>query len=275
MDYLKAIVLALVEGITEFLPISSTGHLILVEDFIQLGQDPAFADAFLVIIQLPAILSVLVYFWQDLWPWHKNSKHAPAQTLRLWMRVAIAFIPAAVFGLLFDDILEAWLFHSFPVACALILGGIILILIERRDHSQGIESVHDLSIKHALGIGFFQCLALFPGTSRSAATIIGGLLLGANRAVAAEFSFFLAIPTMIAATSYTLMKRGLDFTNEQWILLGLGSAVSFIVAYASIAFLMNFIKRHSFTAFGVYRIFLGGLVLLYLVMTHNSSAASS
>ena len=238
--------------------------MILLEDFLQLGQDPKFADAFMVIIQLPAILSVLLYFWKDLWPWHGEDNKDTGETLRLWMLVGIAFIPAVILGLLLDELMETYLFHSLPVACALILGGIVLIMIERRDHSHAIESIHDLTAKQALGIGFFQCLALIPGTSRSAATIIGGLLLGANRSVAAEFSFFLAIPTMLAATCYTLMKRGLSFTGEQWILLGLGSVVSFVVAYLSIAFLMNYIKQRSFTVFGIYRIFLGALVLLYL-----------
>ncbi len=261
MDYINVILLAVVEGITEFLPVSSTGHLILAESFLKLGEDRAFIDAFIVIIQLPAILSVCLYFWADLWP--IKAGKIDGKIVNLWVKVVAAFVPAVVLGLLLDDWLES-LFNDAVVAYALIIGGIIILLVERRNHEGGTSSIHDLSFKQAIAIGFCQCLAMIPGTSRSGATIVGGLLLGANRSVAAEFSFFLAIPTMVGATAFKMMKSGLSFTNHQWILILLGSVVSFIVAYVVVAFLMSYIKKHSFNAFGVYRIIVGVLVLLVL-----------
>lgn len=261
MDFLNAFILAVVEGITEFLPISSTGHLILVESWLSLGSDEKFNDTFIVIIQLPAILSVCLYFWRQLWPFAAGELQR--NTLTLWCKVIAAFLPAAVLGLLFDDLIES-LFDNTVVAVTLILGGIVLILIERRDHQGGTTSIHDLSYRQVLGIGLIQCLAMVPGTSRSGATIIGGLLLGLNRSVAAEFSFFLAIPTMLGATSYKLIQSGFDYTGRQWGLIAVGSVVSFLVAYGVIAFLMAFIKKRSFTVFGVYRIILGIVVLILL-----------
>ena len=263
MDFVNAFILALVEGITEFLPISSTGHLILVESFLGLGNDKTFTETFIVLIQLPAILSVCLYFWRPLWPIREGK--VDRDTVALWAKVVVAFLPAAVLGLLLDDWIES-LFDDTVVAVALIVGGIILIAIERRDRAGETASIKEMSYKQAVGIGFIQCLAMIPGTSRSGATIIGGLLLGANRAVAAEFSFFLAIPTMVGATTYKLLKNGLDFSGHQWTLIALGSAVSFLVAYGVIAFLMAFIKKHSFGAFGVYRIVLGIAVLILLNM---------
>ena len=262
MDYINAILLAVVEGITEFLPVSSTGHLILAESVLNLQEDKAFIDAFIVIIQLPAILSVCVYFWSDLWPF-KEGKLVP-QTVQLWTKVIVAFLPAVVLGLLLDDWIES-LFNNLAVAIALIVGGVIIILIERREHRNETEDIHALSFGQAIAIGFFQCLAMIPGTSRSGATIVGGLLLGTSRSVAAEFSFFLAIPTMVGATAYKIMKNGLAFTGHQWVLIGIGSVVSFIVAYAVVAFLMAYVRKHSFTVFGVYRIIIGVVVLLLLL----------
>ena len=261
MDFINAFILAVVEGVTEFLPVSSTGHLILVESLLTLGDDPQFTDTFIVIIQLPAILSVCLYFWPTLWPYREGALHRP--TLVLWTKVAAAFIPAAVLGFLLDDFIET-LFDDLVVAIALIVGGIVLIAIERRDHPARVDSLEALTYPQAIAIGFFQCLAMIPGTSRSAATIVGGLLLGASRAVAAEFSFFLAIPTMLGATSLKLYQSGLAFTPLQWQLIALGSVVSFAVAYAVIALFMAFIKKHSFTVFGVYRIILGIIVLIAL-----------
>jgi undecaprenyl-diphosphatase len=263
VDFVNAFILAMVEGITEFLPISSTGHLILVESFLSLGNDKAFTETFIVIIQFPAILSVCLYFWRQLWPIRDGKPDR--DILSLWVKVAVAFLPAAVLGLLLDDFIES-LFDNTVVAVTLILGGIILILIERRRHEGKTDSIGALTYKQAIGIGFIQCLAMVPGTSRSGATIIGGLLLGASRSVAAEFSFFLAIPTMVGATSLKLMKNGLDFTGHQWALIALGSIVSFAVAYGVIAFLMAFIKKHSFSIFGIYRIILGIVVLIILKM---------
>lgn len=263
MDFVNAFILAVVEGITEFLPISSTGHLILVESFLSLGRDKAFTETFIVLIQFPAILSVCLYFRERLWPL-RGGKLDP-QIVALWIKVAVAFVPAAVLGLLLDDFIES-LFDNTIVAVTLILGGIVLIAIERRKHEGSTTSIQAMSYKQVVGIGLIQCLAMIPGTSRSGATIVGGLLLGASRTVAAEFSFFLAIPTMVGATTLKLLKNGLDFSSHQWTLITIGSVVSFLVAYGVIAFLMSFIKKHSFSAFGVYRIVLGILVLILLKM---------
>lgn len=263
MEFVNATILAVVEGVTEFLPISSTGHLILVESWLSLGDDASFTETFIIVIQLPAILSVCLYFRDQLWPFRDGQ--LDKKTLSLWFKVVAAFMPAAVLGLLLDDIIESMLKSPVVVAVALVVGGIVLIAIERRKHAAQIGSVGELSYARAIGIGFFQCLAMIPGTSRSGATIIGGLLLGASRPLAAEFSFFLAIPTMLAATSYKMLKGGLDYTTEQWLLIALGSVVSFAVAYGVIAFLMAYIQKHSFTAFGIYRIVLGMLVLLMIL----------
>jgi undecaprenyl-diphosphatase len=263
MIYLKSIVLAIVEGLTEFIPVSSTGHLILVEAVVKLSSDESFNVAFMVIIQLPAILAVIVYFRNDIWPFTADP-HERARRFRLWGRIALAVVPALILGSLFADYLEERLFHPFPVACALAAGGVMLILLERLRKNVRFETVHDIPLLSAVFIGLFQCFAMFPGTSRSASSIIGGMLLGASRPAAAEFSFFLAIPTMLAATGYTLAKHGLGFTGEQWAVIAVGSVVSFFVAWASIAFLMSFIRRHSFALFGYYRIVLAGVVLAAL-----------
>ncbi|HPO14755.1 MAG TPA: undecaprenyl-diphosphate phosphatase [Candidatus Hydrogenedentes bacterium] len=264
MDFINAIVLAIVEGITEFLPISSTGHMILVEEYLKLGNDPVFADTFMVAIQLPAILSVVLYFWKELWPFGKNTETKPV--LLLWTKVVAAFLPAAVLGFLLDDLIEAWLFNSVTVSLALIIGGIFLIVLERRKQTPRFSHVSEVSYVIAVGIGFIQCLAMIPGTSRSAATIIGAMLLGASRSAAAEFSFFLAIPTMLGATTFTLMETGFHFTGNQWALLAVGSIVSFLVAYVVVAWLMTFIRKHSFIVFGYYRIILGAIVLLLMLL---------
>ncbi len=258
--YFKAILLAIVEGATEFLPVSSTGHLILVESFIKLSEDESFNNAFLVIIQLPAILAVLIYFWADLWPF-MHTGEARRDRFTLWAKVFVAVLPAIVLGSLINDFLETHLFAPVPVAIALFVGGAILIVVERRTHRIHYETVADLPVRTAFYIGLFQCLAMIPGTSRSAATIIGAMLVGASRPAAAEFSFFLAVPTLFAATAYSLLRHGLEFTGEEWRLLIVGSVVSLIVAYAAIAGFMNYIRRRSFAVFGVYRMVLAGIVL--------------
>ncbi|MBI1320602.1 MAG: undecaprenyl-diphosphate phosphatase [Candidatus Hydrogenedens sp.] len=262
MDFLYAFLLAVIEGITEFLPISSTGHMILAESWLRFDQPESFANAFMVIIQLPAILSVVVYFWKDLWPWARPEGFAASFTL--WTKIAVAFLPAAVLGFLFDDYIDAHLFNPPTVATALGVGGLVLIALEWRHREARISTTAAIGYGTAVAIGFFQCLAMIPGTSRSAATIIGAMALGASRAAAAEFSFFLAIPTMLGATALKLLKGGLGFTGEQWALLVLGSVISFVVAYASIALFMRYIQRHSFIPFGVYRIALALLVLVAL-----------
>lgn len=265
MDFIKAILLSFVEGATEFLPVSSTGHLILVKEYLDFGESAgqSFADTFIVAVQLPAILAVVLYFREAMCPRRSTEFRAVAS---LWMRVLVAFVPAAVAGLLFHDGIEALLFHPVPVALALIVGGIILIALEWRGMGGRLMHVSDIDWRTAFFIGCFQCLALIPGTSRSAATIIGAMCLGAGRAAAAEFSFFLAVPTMAAATLFKLLKEGLGFNTHQWALLSVGSVGSFLVAYASVAFFMAYIKKHSFAFFGYYRIVLGLLVLGWLLL---------
>lgn len=263
MDYLKVVILAVVEGITEFLPISSTGHLILVMEFLDFTQEGTFVESFLVVIQLPAILAVVVYFWGKLWPFQQGPEHFQI-TFTLWTKIAVAFIPAAILGVLLNEFIEERLFSPTVVAVALITGGIVLIVIETIGYRIRMQTVHDIGYLTAFAIGCFQCLAMIPGTSRSASSIIGGMVLGASRPAAAEFSFFLAIPTMLGATVFSLYKHGLSFTGHQWTLLGLGSLISFVTAYFAVAFLMNFLKRHSFRAFGYYRIAVGIVVLVAL-----------
>ncbi len=264
MLYVKAVLLGLVEGITEFLPISSTGHMILLEDLLSLGGREGFAEAFMVIIQLPAIMAVVLYFWKQLWPFGGDTD--TRAVLGLWCRVAAAFLPAAVLGFLLDDFIEARLFNPLTVAVALIIGGLVLLLLERRPPAVKYQSVLDIGFKTAVLVGFFQCLAMIPGTSRSAATIIGAVALGAGRAAAAEFSFFLAVPTMLGATALKVLKNGLDFSAQEWLLLAVGSAVSFATAYAVIAAFMNYIRRRSFIPFAWYRLALGAVVLAWMLL---------
>ena len=264
--FIQAALLGIVEGITEFLPISSTGHLILVENWIKISNDTNFVNAFDVIIQLGAILAVVVYFWNKIWPF-SGSQTDRKQKWILWSKIAVAAVPAALIGLKFDKVIEARFFNSHTVAITLILYGAILIIIERINSKKKIyrymQASH-IGYSTALIIGLFQCLALIPGTSRSAATIIGGMLFGLSRAVAAEFSFFLAIPTMLGATLLKVVKSGLHFHTQEWMLIGIGFFVSFIVALLVIGWLMNYIQKRTFSIFGYYRIFLGLLVIILL-----------
>ncbi len=263
MDFVNAVILGIVEGFTEFLPISSTGHLILVQDYLPLGSSPDFAKSFMVIIQLPAILAVVLYFWGKLWPFGKGKD--PAPTIRLWFLIVAAFLPAAVLGFLLDKVIEKYLFTPPVVAGALVVGGVVLIAIEKIGIRHRFEKVDDFKFPPAVAVGFFQCLAMIPGTSRSAATIVGGMAMGAARPAAAEFSFFLAIPTMLGATALKVFKHGLHFSGHEWALLAAGSAVSFLVAYAVIAAFMRYIQTRSFIPFGWYRIVLGVMVALTLL----------
>ena len=263
MDFVNAVILGIVEGVTEFLPISSTGHLILVQDHLPLGSNPDFAKSFMVIIQLPAILAVVLYFWGRLWPFGKGRD--PVPTIRLWFLIVAAFLPAAVLGFLLDDFIEDKLFSNPVVAGALIVGGIVLIALEKIGLRHRFEKVEDFKFPSAVAVGFFQCLAMIPGTSRSAATIIGGMAMGAARPAAAEFSFFLAIPTMLGATALKVLKHGVSFSPHEWALLAVGSVVSFAVAYAVIAAFMRYIQTRSFIPFGWYRIVLGIIVILTLL----------
>lgn len=259
--FLKAIILGIVEGVTEFLPISSSGHLIIVNQWISF--DPSFTKLFDVVIQLGAILAVVVYFRKEICPC-SAEKGKRAEIFALWKKLIIGVIPAIVLGALFANKIEEKLFNPFTVAVALIVGGIILIVVEKRKHKEVFTSIKELPIKTVLLIGLFQCLAMIPGTSRSAATIIGALLLGASRAVAVEFSFFLAVPTMIAASAYDLIKHGHAMTSIDLALLAVGFLTTFFVALFVISKFMQFICKHSLAAFGHYRIILGLLILLFL-----------
>ena len=259
---LNAIIIAVIEGITEFLPISSTGHMILVEDKLTLHPE-AFADTFMVAIQLPAVLAVALLFWRDLCP-KIGDREDLRRVVGLWTRIVAAFLPAAVLGFLLDDFIDKYLFNPTVVALALIVGGVVLIWLERRKRDSRFERADTLPFPVAVGIGFFQCLAMIPGTSRSAATIIGAMLLGANRPTAAQFSFYLAIPTMVGATGLKLMKSGAGFTGEQWVLLAVGSMVSFVTAWVVVAGFLRYIRKHDFQVFGYYRIVLGVVVFVWL-----------
>lgn len=269
LEFLKVLLFGIVEGYTEWLPISSTGHLILVEDIVKLNQPEAFWSVFLVVIQLGAILAVVFLYWSKLWPF--SPKKSPVQkrnTWILWSKILLACIPAAVVGLPLDDFLDAHLYNSTVVALMLILYGAIFIWMENRNQGMEfpIQKTGELSYRTALLIGAFQCLSLIPGTSRSGATIIGAMLLGCARPVAAEFSFFLGIPVMCGASLLRIVKYLLHegaFTGEQWIIMLLGMLVSFLVAVVTIRYLMSYIRKHDFKIFGYYRIVLGVIVLVF------------
>jgi undecaprenyl-diphosphatase len=263
-DFIKAIILGIVEGLTEFLPISSTGHLILVNERLSFSED--FTVLFDVFIQMGAILSVIIYFNNDIFP--KQFKGLLKKGfVTFWMKIAIAFLPAAVLGILFSDVIEERLFNISTVSIALFAGGILIILLDRKNRTFDFDSVSDLPYFAAFFIGLFQCLAMVPGTSRSAATIIGALILGASRKLAAEFSFFLAIPTIVGASVFSMLKSDIHFSTKQVYLLIVGFVVSFLVALMVIRFLMKFIKKHSFVVFGYYRIVLALIIfgLMYFV----------
>ncbi len=260
LDIFKAIILGLVEGITEFLPISSTGHLIIVNKWLSFG--PAFTSMFDVVVQLGAILAVVVVFWKKLWPFAKDLSDR-ANVLNLWKKTILAVVPALILGALFGGLIEEKLFNPTVVAVALVVGGIILILVDNKQATTGtVLSVKDISYRTAFYIGLFQCLAMVPGTSRAAATIIGAMLLGASRTVAVEFSFFLAIPTMLAASAYSLLKHGAVISASEFVILAVGFATAFFTALVVIKFLLNYIQNNNFKAFGYYRIGLGVLVLI-------------
>lgn len=272
LEYLKAALFGVVEGITEWLPVSSTGHLILMEEFIHLKISSDFYELFQVVIQLGAILAVLFLFFHKLNPFSaKKTEIEQKNTWSLWLKVLIAVLPSAVLGLLFDDILEENLYNYAVVAIMLIVYGIAFVLVEIRNVGRkfSIATVYDIDRKTALLIGVFQCLALIPGTSRSGATILGALFLGVSRAAGAEFSFFLAIPTMVGASGLKLAKYLLEgnwpSANEMMILL-IGCAVSFVVSLLVIRALMEYVRKHSFTGFGIYRILLGTAVLAFFML---------
>lgn len=266
LEILKAILLGIVQGITEWLPVSSTGHMILVDEFVQLNFSPTFVSTFLVVIQFGSILAVLTIFFKKLNPFDSSkTKIQKHETIDLWLKVIVAVIPSGIIGLKFDDTIDRLFFNPTTVAIALIAYGIIMIFIENKNKRPKINNLSQVTYKLALGIGLFQCLALIPGTSRSGSTIIGAIILGTSRYVAAEFSFFLAIPTMLGASALKLLKAGFAFSGFEWLVLGTGSVVAFVVSIFAIKFLMDYIKKHNFKVFGYYRIVLGIIVLTYFL----------
>ena len=267
MEILKASILGVVEGITEWLPVSSTGHLILMDEFLKLNMTPEFMSVFNVVIQLGAIFAVLLFYFNKLNPFSKTKTQLEkTSTISLWSKVVVAVMPSAILGVLFDDYIEAKFFNPVTVSIMLVVYGIIMIIMESRKTNSKIEKVEDLTYKTAIAIGMFQCLALIPGTSRSASTIIGAVLLGTSRFVATEFSFFLAIPTMLGASALKLVKAGLMFSGFEWMILGVGTVISFVVSVIVIKMLLDYIKKHDFKVFGYYRIILGILILLYFTI---------
>lgn len=288
INLIKVLILSLVEGITEFLPVSSTGHLILVNQFVKLEPE-SFSNAFNVIIQLGAILSVVVIYFEKLNPWAKSKQELPKKykdlnaqskayylathpdktTINLWLKVIVGVLPAMVLGLLFDDLIDAYLFNPITVAAMLLLWGIIIIFIEKKNKIIKYDSLKDVPYTTIIMIGLFQCLAMVPGTSRSAATIIGAMILGLSRPAAAEFSFFLAIPTMLGATLLKLIKNLGDFTGTEWTLILLGMILSFIVAFIVIKQFLAYVKKHDFIPFGIYRIILAVVVFVYFLLINR------
>lgn len=272
IEIFKAVLFGIVEGITEWLPISSTGHMILVDQFVHLNVSADFYKMFEVVIQLGAIMAVVVLFWNKLWPFHmKNEKPEWKDgALSMWLKIIVAVIPAAIIGVLFDDKIDELFYHPVPVAIALIVVGVLFIVVETimKGKKPSIRNIGQITYKAAVIIGLFQVLAaVFPGTSRSGATIIGALLIGVSRATAAEFTFFLAVPVMFGASLLKVIKyiaAGVAMTGSELVILVIGTLVAFIVSVFVIKFLMSYIKKHDFKVFGWYRIVLGILVLLIL-----------
>lgn len=277
-DVFKAIILGIIEGITEWLPISSTGHLILANEFINLGVSDSFMEMFEVVVQLGAIMAVVVLFWNKLWPFSLRKSSSVQKivgnlgikknSLDLWLKIITACLPAAVIGLLFDDYINAIFFRPEVVAAMLIIYGVAFIVIENinKNKEPKISSIATLDYKTAVFIGVFQMLSMIPGTSRSGATILGAIILGLSRTAAAEFSFFLAVPVMFGASALKLLKFGFNFTGIEFIILVAGMLTAFIVSVIVIKFLLSFIRRNSFKSFGYYRIVLGIIVFAYFLL---------
>jgi len=280
IEIIKAVFYGIIEGITEWLPVSSTGHLILFEEFFGFSLSESFIEMFRVVIQLGAIFAVIILFWGKLFPFSKSKTIAQKQTVFLnWGKVIVGCLPAAVIGLIFDDLLDSY-FYNFPtVATTLIIYGIAFIIVEKFGAKgalpQKTDTVENMSFKTAFLIGGFQLLSLIPGTSRSGSTILGGMILGCSRSAAAEFSFFLAVPVMLGASALKVLKFGLEIaegeaqmiTGGEILILIIGMASAFLVSLAAIRFLMDFIKRHDFKIFGYYRIVLGLILLIYFAIT--------
>jgi undecaprenyl-diphosphatase len=268
IEILKVIFLGIVEGITEWLPISSTGHMLLVDEFLQLNASDSFKEMFFIIIQLGAILAVVVLYWNRMFPFQFKDKTKPVirkDIFSLWFKVVVACIPGAAVTILFDDYIEAHLHTPVVIAIALIFYGVAFILIENwnKTREPKIRTLADISYQTAFMIGLFQVLSIIPGTSRSGATIIGGLIIGVSRVAVAEFTFYLAVPVMLGMSLLKLLKFGFAFTGAEFIILGVGTVVAFLVSIIVIRFLMSYIRKHDFKVFGWYRIVLGALVLIY------------
>lgn len=279
MDIIKSIILGIIEGITEWLPISSTGHLIIADEFIKLGMTDEFMEMFNVVIQLGAILAVVVIFWNKMWPFTadktkgynyitKGNGLIKKDVMDMWFKVIVAMLPAAIVGIPFDNYFEAH-FHNWQVvSAALIAYGVLFIVIEKINKSRKpkVNSIPELSYKTALLIGCFQALSLIPGTSRSGSTILGAMILGVSRVAGAEFSFFLAVPVMFGASLIKLLKFGFTFTGMELAVLAVGMLTSFIVSVIAIKFLISYVRRHDFSLFGYYRIALGVIVIAYFLI---------
>ena len=277
IEILKAILFGIVEGVTEWLPISSTGHMILLDEFIKLDVSPEFYSLFQVVIQLGAIMAVVILFWNDFFPFGKKDNPYPlakdgllsyvkVDKVVLWIKILVACIPAAVVGVLFDEQLEAMFYNYQTVSIALIVFGIAFILIEdwNKKRTPAVKRLGDITYKTAFIIGLFQVLSIIPGTSRSGSTIVGALLIGVSRVAAAEFTFFLAVPVMFGLSAIKILKFGFSFTGAELVILAVGTAVAFLVSVLVIKFLMGYIKKHDFKVFGWYRIILGIIVILIL-----------
>ena len=270
IELLKAVLFGIVEGITEWLPISSTGHMILLDKFVKLNVAAAFYEMFQVVIQLGAILAVIVLFFHKLNPFSpKKDLTQKKDTWQLWAKVLVAVLPSAVIGLFLDDWMDEHLYNYVVVAIALVVYGVAFLFLEKGNKEYRIDNVYAIDYKTAILIGAFQCLALIPGTSRSGSTILGAIILGVGRSAGAEFSFFLAIPTMLGASALKLLKfvlSGVSATGTEIAVLAVGCVVSFIVSFLVIRGLMEYVRKHSFAAFGLYRIALGAVVLIYFVV---------
>ena len=264
LEILKAAILGIIQGITEWLPVSSTGHMILTDEFIKMNCTKDFMDMFLVVVQFGSILAVVVLFFHKLNPFSpKKTSAQKRDTITLWLKVLVGVIPAGIIGVLFEDKIDALFYNAFVVAIALIVYGILFIVLEKRKIKPAVNDLSQLTYKTALLIGVFQILALIPGTSRSGSTILGAIILGTSRTVAAEFSFFLAVPVMLGASAVKLLSFGFSFTGMELAILLTGLVVAFVVSLFAIRFLLDFIIKNDFKPFGYYRIILGIIVLLY------------
>lgn len=268
IEIIKTIILGIVEGITEWLPISSTGHMILVDEFLKLNVSESFKNLFMVVIQLGAVLAVVVIYWKKLNPFKsiKGKLIVERDIIEMWIKIMVACVPAAIIGILFDETFEALFYNPVSIAIALIVFGILFIVIENMHIETKVTKISQLTFKSVIIIGLFQVMAaVFPGTSRSGATIVGALLIGISRYVATEFTFFMSIPVMFGASLLKIIKIGFAFTAQEYIILAVGCIVSFIVSIVVIRFLLSYIKKNDFKAFGWYRIVLGILVLVYFL----------